>query len=365
MFKKRLTININQTKQHFLNHKKKYVVGFVLLIAYYFCLPKTLFNKPYATVIESHDAHLLGAKIASDGQWRFPMADSVTHKFETCILLFEDQHFYQHPGFNPVSLYHAAVENIKAQKIVRGGSTITQQVIRLSREAPKRSFFEKIIELIQATRLEWRYSKKEILQLYASHAPFGGNVVGVEMASWRYFGVPSHQLSWAESATLAVLPNAPSLIHLGKNRPLLIEKRNRLLARLFENQLLQFGQDIGKTPTDDDLYQNNNKIKKEVQENADLLFNNKELFEKIFALLSENEIVTINAQNIRKIERSFYEIKNNWSQSPQAFLYQYNPFDNCNDQNINRLLKNYLTNFKFLHEELYNQPSENQQYKKF
>lgn len=236
MFKKRLTININQTKQHFLNHKKKYVVGFVLFVAYYFCLPKTLFNKPYATVIESHDAHLLGAKIASDGQWRFPMADSVTHKFETCILLFEDQHFYQHPGFNPVSLYHAAVENIKAQKIVRGGSTITQQVIRLSRDAPKRSFFEKIIELIQATRLEWRHSKKEILQLYASHAPFGGNVVGVEMASWRYFGVPSHQLSWAESATLAVLPNAPSLIHLGKNRPLLIEKRNRLLARLFENQ---------------------------------------------------------------------------------------------------------------------------------
>jgi hypothetical protein len=95
-------------------------------------------------------------------------------------------------------------------------------------------------------------------------------------------------------------------------RNILANSGKRELARLFENQLLQFGQDIGKTPTDDDLYQNNNKIKKEVQENADLLFNNKELFEKIFALLSENEIVTINAQNIRKIERSFYEIKNNW-----------------------------------------------------
>ena len=59
-----------------------------------------------------------------------------------------------------------------------------------------------------------------------------------------------------------------------------------------------------------------------------------------------------------------YEIKNNWSQSPQTFLYQYNPFDNYNDQNINRLLKNNLANFKFLHEELYNQSSENQQYKK-
>lgn len=95
-------------------------------------------------------------------------------------------------------------------------------------------------------------------------------------------------------------------------RNILANSGKRELARIFENQLLQFGQDIGKTPTDDDLHQNNNTIKKEVQENADLLFNNKELFEKISALLSENDIVTINAHNIRKIERSFYEIKNNW-----------------------------------------------------
>src|SRR5690606_7831747 len=82
--------------------------------------------------------------------------------------------------------------------------------------------------------LEFRYSKESILELYVAHAPFGGNVVGLEMASWRYFGVKPHQLSWAESVTLAVLPNAPSLIYPGKNQEILRQKRNRLLKKLYD-----------------------------------------------------------------------------------------------------------------------------------
>jgi len=78
--------------------------------------------------------------------------------------------------------------------------------------------------LILATRLEFRHSKDKILQLYASHAPYGSNVVGIEMASWKYFGLQPHQLSWAETATLAVLPNAPSLIYPGKNQEKLLKK---------------------------------------------------------------------------------------------------------------------------------------------
>ena len=120
----------------------------------------------------------------------------------------------------------------KRAKSFVGEVRLTQQVIRLSRNGKGRTYFEKIIELILATRLELGYSKNEILELYASHAPFGGNVVGLEMASWRYFGVQSHQLSWAESATLAVLPNAPSLIYPGKNQIKLLNKRNRLLLKL-------------------------------------------------------------------------------------------------------------------------------------
>jgi penicillin-binding protein 1C len=214
------------------NNKKKSAVAFILLVVYYFSLPRTLFQEPYSTVIESKEGELLGAKIARDGQWRFPAQDSVPTKFKQCIVYFEDEHFYYHPGFNPVAMYNAMKQNNKAGKVVRGGSTLTQQVIRLSRKGQKRTYFEKLIEVILSTRLELRHSKEKILELYAAHAPFGSNVVGLEMASWRYFGVQSHQLSWAESATLAVLPNAPSLIYPGKNQLKLLKKRNSLLLKL-------------------------------------------------------------------------------------------------------------------------------------
>lgn len=224
---------------HFLKtHLKKLILFVILLVVYYFCLPKNLFAKPTATVIESKEGTLLGAMIAEDGQWRFPEVDSVPSKFKTCLLQFEDAHFYQHLGFNPISMVKAIGTNISAGKTVRGGSTLTQQVIRLSRNGKKRSYFEKFIELILATRLEVRDSKEDILKLYASHAPFGGNVVGLDVAAWRYFGLEAYQLSWAESATLAVLPNAPSLIYPGKNQEKLLAKRNRLLKKLVEKEII-------------------------------------------------------------------------------------------------------------------------------
>jgi penicillin-binding protein 1C len=224
---------------HYLKRNKiKSAIAVVLLVAYYFCLPRTLFNDPYATVIESAEGELLGARIAKDGQWRFPAQDSVPYKFRQCIVYFEDQHFYKHPGFNPVAIVKAMKQNHDAGRVVRGGSTLTQQVIRLSREHKKRSYFEKLVEMVLATRLEFRYSKDDILGLYAAHAPYGGNVVGLEMASWRYFGVQPQQLSWAETATLAVLPNAPSLIYPGKNQVKLRDKRNRLLKKLFDEKVI-------------------------------------------------------------------------------------------------------------------------------
>tara|TARA_R110002050_G_scaffold16719_2_gene50593 strand:+ start:59127 stop:61469 length:2343 start_codon:yes stop_codon:yes gene_type:complete len=219
-------------------HPKKLSILAILLVLYYFCLPKELFDVPTATVLESRQGLLLGAKIADDGQWRFPVVDSVPDKFKTCVLKFEDAYFYKHPGFNPVSMVKAIGANIAVGKTVRGGSTITQQVIRLSRDQQKRSYGEKFIELILATRLELRYSKEDILKLYVSHAPYGGNVVGLEVAAWRYFGLLPHQLSWAESATLAVLPNAPSLIYPGKNQSKLLEKRNRLLKKLYVEKFI-------------------------------------------------------------------------------------------------------------------------------
>jgi penicillin-binding protein 1C len=208
------------------------------LIWYYFSLPKVLFKEPTSTIIESRDNKLLGAKIADDGQWRFPQNDLVPEKFKQCIIQFEDAYFYKHFGFNPVSIAKAIKQNLKSKRVKRGGSTITQQVIRLSRKGKKRTYFEKLKELILATRLEFRYSKEKILALYASNAPFGGNVVGVEAASWRYFGRKANELSWAESATLAVLPNAPSLIYPGKNQIRLLKKRDRLLQKLFKENII-------------------------------------------------------------------------------------------------------------------------------
>ena len=213
-------------------------IALILLVGYYFSLPTELFPKNYATILESNEGSLLGAKIAPDGQWRFPELDSVPYRFKESLLCFEDAHFYGHWGVNPISVSKALYKNIKNGKVVRGGSTLTQQVIRLSRENKQRTYFEKLIEMILATRLEFKLSKNEILKLYASHAPFGGNVVGLDMASWRYFGVAPHQLSWGQSATLAVLPNAPSLIFPGKNQQLLKEKRDKLLKKLFDTHVI-------------------------------------------------------------------------------------------------------------------------------
>ncbi|MEO1021983.1 MAG: penicillin-binding protein 1C [Bacteroidota bacterium] len=213
-------------------------VCLILCMVYGYSIPNQLFNVTYSTVLESEGGALMGAKIADDGQWRFPASDSIPDRFRHALIAFEDRDFEHHMGVDISALARAAWQNTKEQRIVSGASTITMQVIRLSKGATRRTVWEKAKEMVQATRLELRYSKSEILAMYAAHAPFGGNVVGLEAAAWRYFGRTPHQLSWAESATLAVLPNAPALIHPGRNRDALKAKRNRLLAILLNQQTI-------------------------------------------------------------------------------------------------------------------------------
>jgi len=217
-----------------IRYRYYFLALFLFALVYYFCLPNKIFEDSCSTVLEDRDGKLLGASIANDGQWRFPEGSAVPEKFEAAIILFEDKRFYKHVGVDIRSLARATQQNIKARKIVSGGSTLTMQVIRLARKNKSRTFFEKIIEVVLATRLEWRYSKDEILSMYSAHAPFGGNVVGIEAACWRYFGRDAAELSWSEAALLAVLPNNPSLIHPGRNRDLLKSKRDRLLKRMLE-----------------------------------------------------------------------------------------------------------------------------------
>lgn len=217
----------NKLKAYFISDG----VCLLLLLWFLLALPSRLFRSPTSYVVEASNGDLLSAAIAGDGQWRFPVADTIPEKFVQCIIAFEDKRFYQHPGVDLLAMGRAMRQNWKAKQVVSGGSTLSMQVIRLSRNE-RRTVWQKSIEVLLALRLELTHSKSDILQLYAENAPFGSNVVGLEAASWRYFGRSPETLSWGEMATLAVLPNSPSLVHPGKNAARLIKKRNDLLDQL-------------------------------------------------------------------------------------------------------------------------------------
>lgn len=198
------------------------------------CLPEPLFTNSPSTIIVDKDHKLLGAHIANDEQWRFPAKAQLPPKFTAALIAYEDKRFYQHHGIDFLALARATWLNLSNGRIVSGGSTLSMQVIRMARHNQSRTFKQKLIELFITLRLETRYSKDEILAFHAAHAPFGGNVVGLEAAAWRYFGRSPEQLSWAEATLLAVLPNSPALIHPGRQRDKLQKKRDAVLKKLYQ-----------------------------------------------------------------------------------------------------------------------------------
>jgi penicillin-binding protein 1C len=211
---------------------------FVVSLLFWFSLPKPLFSDPFSPVLISADGRLLEARLAADEQWRFPRLDAVPNRFFQALLQYEDRRFYLHLGIDPLAIARAMLKNIKQRRIVSGGSTLTMQVIRIARKNRRRTYLEKIREMILALRLELSSSKQEILTLYAANAPFGGNIVGIDAAAWFYFNRSPEALSWAEAAFLAVLPNDPGLIATAKKRQALQNKRDRLLQRLFQKKRL-------------------------------------------------------------------------------------------------------------------------------
>ena len=187
----------------------------------------------YSRVIYAADGRLLGARIAADGQWRLPLGPQpLPERFVVALTTFEDARFHAHPGVDPIAIARAALSNLRARRVVSGGSTLTMQVARLARSNQPRTLIQKATEALLALRIELAYSKPDVVRLFAAHAPFGGNVVGIEAAAWRYFGRPLVRITWAEAALLAVLPNSPSLMHLAHERDALRAKRDRLLDRL-------------------------------------------------------------------------------------------------------------------------------------
>ena len=221
-----------------VKRRKYWIIGIVVLFLLFLLIPSAHFRDPYSTVVAGHEGELLGAKVAADGQWRFPPSDQLPEKYVKALLCFEDRWFYYHPGVNPVSMFRALFQYIREGKIISGGSTITMQVARISRKNRPRSIWQKIIESVTSLRTELVCSKHSILVMYASNAPFGGNVVGLEAASWRFFGESPQQLSWAEAATLAVLPNSPSLVFPGRGQQKLLKKRNQLLEKMFRQGII-------------------------------------------------------------------------------------------------------------------------------
>jgi penicillin-binding protein 1C len=219
---------------HNITKKKKRLaaLAIIFLIIFYLILPAKLFKTPTSYLIEDRDGNLLNASIAADGQWRFPYNKSVPQHFADCITTYEDKRFFVHTGIDISAIARAVKANMNGSKTTQGGSTLSMQVIRMALQNDSRNIWNKMKESILAMRLEFTYSKNEIMGLYASNAPFGSNVVGLDAAAWRYFGRSGDKLSWAETAMLAVLPNAPSLVHPGKNRQVLLQKRNALLDKL-------------------------------------------------------------------------------------------------------------------------------------
>ncbi len=185
-----------------------------------------------STVVLARDGSPLRAFADGDGVWRYPVtAKQVSPRYLQALLNYEDRWFYRHPGVNPYALLRGLSGGLVHGRIVSGGSTLTMQVARIVQPIPH-SFAGKLVQVFRALQLEAHLSKAEILALYLDRAPFGGNIEGVEAASWAYLGKPSRQLSQAEAALLAVLPQAPSRLRPDRHPEAARRARDKVLARL-------------------------------------------------------------------------------------------------------------------------------------
>lgn len=189
------------------------------------------FKSRYSKVLFDKDEQILSTFINDEEQWHLE-ADFIPQKLKNAVIEYEDKRFYSHFGVDFAALFRAFVKNLIKDK-KSGASTISMQVIKLY-ERDERTYLNKISEIIKAVKLENSLEKDEILRLYLNNAPYGGNLVGFSSAILFYFDKNPKDLSWSEAALLAVLPNAPGLMNLEKNKTKLKEKRNKLLRKLYD-----------------------------------------------------------------------------------------------------------------------------------
>jgi len=209
------------------------LLGFILLDLL-FPLPE---RKEFSKEIHSKDGTLLTAYLTLDDKWRLRTEfEEVSPELIAAIIEKEDRWFYNHFGMNPVSLIRSLYRNIISGQTESGASTITMQVARML-EPKSRTYLNKFFEMFRAIQLEIKYSKEEILELYLSMLPFGGNIEGVKSASYIYFNRPPDKLSLAQSIMLAVIPNDPNSLRLDRSNEKIIEKRNYWINKFNNNKV--------------------------------------------------------------------------------------------------------------------------------
>lgn len=213
------------------------IILFALLWSADRLFPLPLPEDDQARVVLAEDGTPLWRFADAEGVWRYPVTpEQVAPAYLQALLSYEDRWFYQHPGVNPLALGRAAWQNLSGGRVVSGGSTLSMQVARLL-DPHSRSLSGKLKQLWRTLQLEWHLSKADILTLYLNRAPFGGTLQGVAAASWAYLGKPPSQLTYAEAALFAVLPQAPSRLRPDRHPHAAQAARDKVLRRLAQFQV--------------------------------------------------------------------------------------------------------------------------------
>ena len=215
------------------------LAGLVLLAALDLAFPPPMERyEERSTLVLDREGGILRAFLTSDGLWRLPAApDQVDADYLRLLLAYEDRRFRYHPGVDPLALARATGQWIASGRIVSGGSTLTMQAARLL-EPGGRGLGSKAPQIVRALQLERRYSKAEILSVYLTLAPFGGNIEGVRAAALAYFGKEPDRLSLEEAALLIALPQAPEARRPDRRAPAARAARDKVLRLLVERSAL-------------------------------------------------------------------------------------------------------------------------------
>ena len=202
------------------------IVGTAAFLIIWFTLPSidTLddFKKKVSVVIKSEDGQVIGSY--GDVYGKYIGFGDLPESLVDALIATEDRNFYYHPGIDPMGLLRATIANFRAGKVVQGGSTITQQVAKNVFLSPRRSMWRKIREMMLAFKLEWYFTKEEIITIYLNRVYLGAGNYGIDAASRRYFGKPASEMTLSESAIIAGLLKAPSRFAPTSN-PVLSAKR--------------------------------------------------------------------------------------------------------------------------------------------